>query len=305
MFKEATIYRISGLPSYTPGLAENLRKETFHPTTSTQQKASGWEPPRAAHGDLVEYVGGQWIARHTTETRTVPADALQEKTDEEVRKIEHRDGRKVGKRERRDIKDQALMALLPQAFPRQSSVPVWIDPIAGLLIIGTASQAKADAIVTSLVRTSAGDNGQCALQLRQLHTKTNPAAAMAAWIDDDEALPSEFSVGRECELRGTGEQPPVLRYNRYDVANSQEVREHVRRAMVPTRLALDWTGVAAFVLTSTLTLRKIEVAEVQTLDADAESDAFDADVALTTGTLAPCIQDLLAALGGEADEQPL
>ncbi len=305
MIKEATIYRISGLPSYAVELAEALRTETFHPTAPTQQKASGWEPPRAAHGALVEFVGGQWIARFTTETRTVPKDAVQEKTDEQVRKIEHRDGRKVGKRERGDIAAEALHALLPQAFPRQSSVPVWIDPQAGLLIIGTASASKADAILTSLVRTHSSERGQCTMLLRPLRTKTPPAAAMAMWLTDEdgEALPTEFSIGHECELRGSGEQPPVLRFNRCAIGGAPEVRDYVNRAMAPTRLALDWTGVAAFVLTSTFTLRKIEVADIQPLD-QAE-DSFDADVTLTTGALAPCIRDLVAALGGEAEEQPL
>ena len=301
MFKEATIYRISGLPYFPSELAEALRTETFAPTGPTQQKATGWEPPRTAHGDLVEYINSQWISRFTIEVRTVPADALQEKTDELVHHIEQRDGRKVGKRERRHLKDEALQDLLPHAFPRQSSVPVWIDPRAGLLVIGTASQAKADAIVTSLVRTSP-PNSQLLLSL--LHTQTAPAFAMATWLADaeGEALPAEFSLGRECELHGSGDEAPVLRLNRYDL-DSDKVREHVRQGLHPTRLGLAWAGVVSFVLTDTLTLRRIEVAAVKPQDQAPDQDAFDADVALTTGSLAPMLADLLAALGGEAPQE--
>ena len=88
MLKEATIYRVAGLPSLPEFLAANLAAETFAPIGPTQQKSTGWEPPRAAHGAMVESIDGHWIARFTTEVRTVPADALQEKTDEMVRKVE-------------------------------------------------------------------------------------------------------------------------------------------------------------------------------------------------------------------------
>lgn len=304
MFKEATLYRIAGLPVLARDiLAASLAAETFTPTGHTQQKATGWEPPRAAHGAMVESIGGHWIARFTTEVRTVPADALQEKTDEMVRKVEQTTGRLPGKRERRDLKDEALQTLLPQAFPRQSSVPVWIDPRAGLLIMGTASQAKADAIVTSLVRTSAMGFDKPTLQLSGLQTKTLPAAAMAAWLVDEEgdALPAEFTLGRECELHGSGDKAPVLRLNRYDL-DSDKVRDHVRQGLLPTRLGLSWQGVASCVLTDTLTLRRIEIADV-TPPGEADQDAFDADVALTTGTLGPMLADLIAALGGEAPQE--
>lgn len=296
MFKEATLYRIAGLPSLPEFLAAYLAKETFAPTGPTQKKACGWEPPRAAHGAMVESIDGDWIARFTTEVRTVPADALQEKTDELANAIYRRDGRQPGKRERRDLKDEALQALLPQAFPRQSSVPVWIDPRTGLLVIGTASQGKADDIVTSLVRVCPPFK-----DLRLLHTQTAPLTAMSTWLADaeGEALPAEFSLGRECELHGSGDEAPVLRLNRYNL-DSDKVRDHVRQGLLPTRLGLSWQGVASFVLTDTLKLRRIEIADVTPpAEAEADQDAFDADIALTTGTLGPMLADLIADLGGE------
>ena len=301
MLKEATIYRVAGLPSLHEFLAASLAAETFAPTGRTQQKSTGWEPPRAAHGAMVESIDGHWIARFTTEVRTVPADALQEKTDALMRNIEQRDGRKVGKRERRALKDEALQELLPQAFPRQSSIPVWIDPRAGLLVIGTASQAKADAIVTSLLRATHTPQPVWAkpveahLQISQIKTRTDPTPAMAEWLLDGEDLPTAFTLGRECELHGSGDGAPVLRLNRYDL-DSDKVRDHVRQGLHPTRLGLAWAGVVSFVLTDSLTLRRIEVAEVKPWDQAPDQDAFDADVALTTGSLAPMLADLLAAL---------
>lgn len=297
MFKEATLYRIEGLTTLAE-LSEAIAREPFQPTAATQQKSSGWEPPRAAHGALIEAVGGQWIARFATETRAVPADAVQAKADEMAAAIERETGRPPGRRERADLKAEALQALLPQAFPRQTSVPVWIDPRAGLLVIGTASQGKADAILTAIVR--AVPNPQD-LRITAITTATSPQSAMAGWLADPQTLPDCLALGRECELRGCGEQSPVIRFNRCNL-DADEVRQRVAEGLLPERLALGWQGVGAFVLTRTLQLRKIEIA--CSTDPSAEpADAFDADVALATGTLAPCIADLIDALGGIAAEQ--
>lgn len=297
MFKEATLYRIEGLTTLAE-LSEAIAREPFQPTAATQQKSSGWEPPRAAHGALIEAVGGQWIASFATETRAVPADAVQEKADTLAAAIERETGRTPGKRERRELKDEALHALLPQAFPRQSSVPVWIDPRAGLLVIGTASQAKADAILTALVRATPNLQD---LRITAITTATSPQAAMAGWLADPQTLPACLALGRECELRGSGENEPVLRYNRYLLEQGQDLRDHLRHAMLPERLALNWQGQCAFVLTSGMRLRKIDIADATDPTAD-PADAFDADVALATGTLAHCIADLIDAIGGLAEE---
>lgn len=294
MFKEATIYRITG-PLDHADLTRALAGSAFAPTSATQQRATGWEPPRAAHGAMLENIGGHWLASYCIETRAVPADAVQAKADEMAAAIERETGRQPGKRERREIKDDALHALLPQAFPRQVSVPVWIDPNAGLLVIGTCSTGKLYAITTSLVRAC-----HTGTQITHIQTRTSPGAAMAGWLLDPATLPACLSIGRECELRGSGAEEPVMRLNRCDL-DSEDVRARVAAGMLPTRIALDWQGACAFVLTHTLQLRKLEIAAVET---SPEEDAFDANFALTTGTLAPCIADLIDALGGEEPAQP-
>lgn len=300
MFKAITLYRIAGLTT-AADLAEALQRETFAPCAPTWQKSAGWEPPRAAHGAMVESVGGQWIARFAIETRTVPSEAITERADAIAARIERETGRVPGKRERRDINADALHELLPQAFPRQTAIPVWIDPAAGLLIIGTTTASKADQVVTSLVRAGAG------LEISLPDTQTSPAVAMTSWLLEDEGLeiPDEFDLGRECELRGCGQDAPVLRFNRYDL-RAEDVRNHVGEGRLPERLGLRWNSRAIFVLDAHLRLRKIEVTDIPEAAADQSEDSFDADVALHTGTLAPLIADLITALGGFADpeEQP-
>ena len=306
MFKNLILYRIQ--PGWQPEAArleQALAAEPFAECSATQQKSAGWLPPRGhAHGALLETVDGQWLMRFAIETKSVPSDAIRRKVEEEAARIEAAQGRKPGKKELRDMKDDALLALLPQAFARRAACWVWIDPQARLLAIDAGSQGRADEITTSLMRTAGGGPGALALAL--LQTRTAPQAAMAAWLasEDGAALHPEFSIERECELKGSGEEPAVVRFARHPL-ETPEVRQHIQEGKLPTRLALGWAGRMSFVLTQALQLKKLRYAD-GLFDQDGPSDnrdeRFDADAALATGELSRLIPDLIEALGGEMNE---
>lgn len=306
MFKNLTLYRIG--PGWQPDaarLAQALAAEPFAECSATQQKATGWVPPRGhAHGALLEVVDGQWIMKFMIETKAVPGDAVRRKVEEQAAAIEATQGRKPGKKELRDMKDDALQALLPQAFARRSAVLAWIDPDARWLVLDAGSQGKADEVTTSLMRVAGGGPG--ALQLALLQTQVTPQAAMARWLasEDADTLPPAFGIERECELKGSGEQPAVVRFARHPL-ETPEVRQHIAEGKLPTRLALSWQARVGFVLTQALQLKKLGFMEGVFDEAGTPQDRderFDADVALFTGELARLLPELVEALGGEMAE---
>ncbi len=279
---------------------EAIAGEPFVECSATQQKSTGWVPPRGEeHGALVETVDGQWIARFAIETKAVPGDAVRRKVQDAVDAIEKTTGRKPGKKEVRDLRDDALIALLPQAFPRRSQVTVWIEPTQRWLVMDVGAQGKADEVITSLVRVAGKGFGVGLLQ-----TATSPQAAMAAWLADaqGDALPHAFNIERECELKGSGDEPAVVKFTRHPL-QTDEVRQHIAEGKLPTKLALGWAGRVGFMLTQALQIKKIAFQEgvFEEGGASKEDDRFDADVALSTGELSGLITDLIEALGGEAD----
>ena len=303
MFKQLKLYQIGAAwPTTAAQLEEALAQEPFTPCTATQQRSTGWVPPRGeAHGALVEAVDGQWIARFQIETKSVPGDAVREHAEAAAANIEKTTGRKLGKKELRDLRDDALQALLPSAFPRRTVVTAWIDPARRWLVLDTCTVSKADELVTSLVRVA----GQ-GFEVRLLHTQQTPQAVMAAWLAADSAdqLPEAFHVERECELKGSGDEPALVRFSRHDLA-TEEIRQHIAEGKLPTKLALRWQGRVAFTLTHTFDLRRIAFQErvFEKTDANAAADLFDADVALATGELGGLITGLVDALGGLATSE--
>ena len=292
MFSNLIIYRIAQQwQGSLEQVEEALQKTPFMACGATQEQSAGWVPPRGdEHGLLAESAGGQWILRFMSESKMLPASVLNRKVQEKADAIEKEFGRKPGKKEKRDLKDEAKLDLLPMAFTKQSSMWVWIDPQAKLLVLDTGAQGKADEVVTLLAEGLKG------FGVALLDTQTSAQAAMAHWLLTQEA-PAGFSIDRECELKAADESKAVVKYGRHplDIA---EVKEHIEHGKLPTKLAMTWDDRVSFVLADSLQIKKIAFTDT-VLDQAGEEGGFYTDVAIATGELSKFIPDLIEALGGE------
>ncbi|WP_394755293.1 recombination-associated protein RdgC [Rhodoferax sp.] len=294
MFKNVIVYQIgAGWSATVAQIEEGLVSDRFIECGASQEKSVGWIEPRGeAHGPLLEAVNGQLILKLMVETRALPGSVVTRKVKERVAQIEASTGRKPGKKETRDLKDDIRLELLPLAFTKQATVLVWIDPQARWLVIDASSQARADEVVTMLVKSLPG------LAVTLLNTQVSPTAAMSEWLLSQEP-PTGFTVDRECELKAADESKAVVRYARHPL-DTEEVKQHVAGGKLPTRLALTWDSRVSFVLTEGLQLKKLTFLEVVFEGTAAgKDDGFDADTAIATGELRKLLPDLLEALGGE------
>ncbi len=296
MFKNLKIYRIA--PDWSTTVAdvqERLERTPFIECGASQPLSLGWVPPRGqAHGALIEAVDGQWLLKLMIEQKVVPGSVIKKRVDALAVQIEQQTGSKPGRKMSKELKEQALLELLPMAFTKQAAVTVWIDLAERFLMLDTASASRADEVVSQLVEALPG------FSVMPLHTAQSPAAVMADWLLSGEP-PGTFTVDRDCELKTADEMKSVVRYARHAL-DTDEVRAHIQQGMRPTQLALTWTGRVSFVLTDTLLVKKIAflegVFEEKSSSRDAD-ESFDADAAIATGELSRLIPDLLDALGGE------
>ena len=212
MFKNLTLYRIA--PTFAADLATieaALQTALFAPCGPTQDKAIGWVPPLGeANGSLVESVAGQWIARLMIETKSVPGSVVRKHAQAEADRIEADTGRKPGKKEMKALKEDALLALLPAAHPRECAIWVWINMETRLLAIDATSPGKLDEVITALV------NAFRDLSVTMLQTQVTPQTGMTQWLSatDPAEWPGEFSIERECELKSGDEEKSVVKLDR-------------------------------------------------------------------------------------------
>ncbi len=296
MFKNIILYRIADeWKGELADVEKGLQSMQFQPCGATQDQSMGWAPPRGdAHGALVESVAGQWMLRLQIETKILPSSVVKQTAQERAERIEAGSGRKLSSKAIRDLREQTMMELLPRAFAKRGSVPVWIDPTSRLVAIEASSPAKADEVALLLISSIDG------FGMSPVQANKSVATSMATWLMSFDP-PSRFDLDRECELKAIDETQALVRYTRHNI-EIEEIKRHVQNGKMPTKLALTWASRVSFLLTDTLQIKKIKLLEAvieSNESQDEGEDHFDADVAIMCGELSNLIPDLLEALGGE------
>ena len=296
MFKNVIIYRIDQWERPTVAeLETRLDAARFVECGASQSESLGWVEPRGEkHGPLIESVAGQWILKLCTETKAVPGGAVKSQLEARLDKIEQDTGRRPKGKAAKELKEDIVQELLPRAFPKRGTTPIWIDLERSLVVIGAGSSKKADRIVTLLTELLAGG-----IRLDLVQTQMSASTAMAEWLSTKEAPPG-FTIDRECELKQPDSEKSLVRYARHTL-DIDEVGEHIKQGKLPTQLALTWDSRVSFVLTENFAIKKIKLLDVvlEGKEAAGKGDNdFEADVALATGELGKLLPDLVEALGG-------
>ena len=275
---------------------------SFAPCEPGEESSQGWVPPRGiAHGALVEQVGDYYVMQLMTETKAVPGDVLTRAVDAWVAAVEAEHGRKPGKRERRDRREDERLNLLPTAFPRRSAVLALIERGSpARVLIGSSSPARVTVVSAALSR------GRPIKALPRATQKPLQALLSASlWADDGEPSFSDLSLGRSATL--VGGEPGARSRIRFDnlPLSTEEVREHLT-LMAVDKLEMGWRGEIAFTLADNGRWSSIHYLAglLERRSTDEAADAFDANIALTAPALFGALDAVEGWLGGLQVEEP-
>lgn len=293
-FKNISLYRLPNIETISAEeLVESLVALPLQPCTSIEPRSIGWVPPRHPVGDYVHAVNGQWLIALGIEERLLPAAVIKQAAAARARAILENEGRKVGRKEMRDIREATAIELMPRAFPRRRVTYGWIDPENKILAIDASSQNKAEEFLDHLRRSVEG------FHAKLLHVVRSPASAMTGWIADGEA-PDGFTIDSDLTLRSA--ENAQVRYVKHSL-EGDDVREHIACGKIVTKLGMTWDDRISFVLDENLTIKRLAFLDILKEQAEQkaenEDERFDIDFTLMTGETARLINGLLVALGGE------
>jgi recombination associated protein RdgC len=261
-------------------------------------QTEGWVSPRD-NGMLVHTVNRQMLLQLGTEKKLLPSTVINQVSKARAAELEEQQGFKPGRKQMKELKEQVTDELLPRAFSIRRNTSIWIDPVNNWLVVDAASPAKADEVFKALLKS------MDQLPIGTLRVQQSPVAAMTDWLVADEA-PSGFTVDQDTELRATGEGKATVRYVRHTL-EADDVRRHIAAGKQCTRLAMTWSDRVSFVLTESLTVKRVTPLDVLKENnegfAQNDDERFDTDFALMTGELSKLMGDLVQALGGEVPAQ--
>ncbi len=292
-FKNLYLYRLPGNWAVDAGqLEEQLARLTLQACSATDPRSIGWVAPRDA-GALIHSVNQQWLLALGVEEKLLPASIVKRFASDKAKDIEEAEGRRIGRKEMREIQEQMTLELLPRAFIRSRRTHAWIDRGNGWLVIDSSSPAKAEEFLEQLHK-SVDDVPTKALKVAQ-----SPSAAMTAWVAAGEP-PAGFTLDQDLELRSA--EKATVRYVKHTL-EGEEIRQHIAAGKVVTRLAMTWNDRISFVLDDQLQVKRLAFLDILKEQADGqgenEDERFDSDFTLMSGELARLLDDLVAALGGE------
>ncbi|HEY8102079.1 MAG TPA: recombination-associated protein RdgC [Burkholderiaceae bacterium] len=280
-------------------LKEALATQAFAACSSIEMTSTGWAPP-CEGGELVHSVGRQMLLALCTEKKLLPTSVIREFAKSRATEIEEQQGYKPGRKQMKEIKEDVTDELLPRAFSIKRSTRVWIDPVNGWLAIDTSSATRAQEVMTYLIKALADR-----FPGKLLYSKTPPQIAMTCWLSED-AAPGGFTIDDQIELSSSGEAKGKVKYVKLSV-EAADIQKHITGGKHCTQLALTWNDKVSFVLTDTLTIKRIApldiLKESNTGYTSDEAEKFDADFTLMTSELSLLIAHLVDALGGIADDK--
>ena len=292
-FRNLYVYRLAKNWAISAAqIEEQLNLHRLAPCKNTESQSLGWTEP-CEHSGLLHTINRQWLLALGAEQKILPASVVKQFANDRAKQIEEREGRKPGRKEMREIREQVTDELLPRAFSRRRTTYGWIDPINGWLVVDAGAQSKAEEFIEHL-RKSLSD-----VPARSLKLAHAPSSRMTTWISEN-AAPSGFSLDQDLELKSP--EDAKVRYVRHALEGN-EIRQHIADGKSATHLGMTWSDRISFVLTETMQIKRVAFLDVIKESPEAHSDnaqdQFDLDFVLMTGELTRMLDDLTEALGGE------
>jgi len=292
-FRNLTLFRFSKSVSKSlKSLEESLGEHRLRACGPIELATQGFVSPYGREEEaLLHELGKFSLLTAAREDKLLPGAVVSDELNARLKKIAEKEGRPVGSKERKRLKDEVLTDLLPRAFTRVSKRNAYLDTENGWLVVDTASRKAAEAC-TSLIREALGT-----FPASPLVADESPRVLMTDWLTRG-TLPPGLVLSDECELRDSADGGAAVRCRRQDL-ESDEIREHLKSGKQVFQLGLVFDDRLEFSLDEDLVVRKLrfldqvqdELGDTQSDSAIAELDARFALMTLELGRLFDRLQE--------------
>jgi recombination associated protein RdgC len=283
-FRNLTFFRFP--VGFAPAFAEldaRLEECRLKPVGPSELASRGFVSPFGRDEPAMSHRVGDalWITLGGEE-RLLPAAVVNELLGRKIAEIEEKEGRKLGGRARKRLKEDLVMELLPRAFVRPVRTGATIDLKHGFLAVDASSRKSAENLVSEL-RHALGS-----FPALPLNAEVAVRTVLTGWLAG-EPLPPGLALGDECELKDPVDGGAVVRCSKHEL-QADEIRKHLEAGKQATKLALVLDDHVGFVLGEDLIVRKLKfldgaVDQLENTERDSLAAELDARYALMAGEL--------------------
>lgn len=289
MLKNAVFFRVE--PGFEITEAD-LAAYPARPCGSQEFSAAGFAAPNPDAPDLlVHSVNGYSLIALDIDERILPSSVIKKEAKARASVIESNEGRKVGRKEMREIEEAAQRELLPKAFTRKKRINA---VFAGGLFIVDGSAKQAEAMTEALAHVVKK------FPLSPYKVAQLPTIAMTTWLAEE--APEGMTIDDFCELVSKENQSITYRTQ----LNGTDIKERLGKGYLASRLAVTTNDRASMIVNDRLEIKRFALTDLLTEEACAqtenEAERFDIDLTLYVGELLRAIDCLTKAFGGELQD---
>jgi recombination associated protein RdgC len=153
-YKKLSVYQLQESPDKEI-LNEKFVALPARDCQDLEREHMGFVSPLVGSEEMVHQIEGASFFTIKTSSRVLPPSVVNEVVAKKQREIEKRENRKVGRKEKAELKDEVLVDLLPKAFQKSQDSRGYFDWTRGLLVVNETSANKCDSIL-SLIRNALG-----------------------------------------------------------------------------------------------------------------------------------------------------
>ena len=283
-FRNLTFFRFP--TTVAKSLAEldaRLEECRLKPVGPSELMSRGFIPPFGRDAEAMSHRVGDaiWITLGG-EDRLLPGAVVNDELGKRIAAMEEKEGRKLGGRARKRLKEDLVMELLPRAFVRPVQTNATLDLQHGFIAVDASSKKAAESVVSEL-RHALGS-----FPALPLNAEVSARAVLTGWIAG-EPLPPGLVLGDECELKDPIDGGAVVKCQRQELL-CDEIRKHLESGKQVSKLALVLDDHVSFVLGEDLVVRKLKfldgvVDQLEGTERDGLHAELDARYALMAGEL--------------------
>lgn len=311
IFNNVLVYQLAAPPKWTdhPQLQDRLEEYASQDPGKSQLERWGFVPPAegsaefapAIHDPVPEKFSRSIALKVRVVERVVPPKAVRKAVADKVREIENAEVRKVWAKEKQQIKDEVLQAMLPNAFLVSSDINLLVAY--PYIFIDQTSTRKAEAAL-QLLREVLGS-----LPVTQLRTVMPAGSQMTVWASGQHIDHSNLEFGNSFKVEDVSEKGSTLSGSKLNLSGSQSDSDLLSelsqgRAITELGLILSHPEVA-FTLTEGLSFKAIRWPSDYASRADEElgdeftkADVMLVNTALVLSGLRSVVDTVVQALGG-------
>lgn len=290
LFKQAQLFTLTTpFPKKESSILPKLEPMLFKECPPSFSSSFGWiATTKQENAPLVYSLDSCLLFQIQFEEKVLPSGVIRKELENKINELQTKESRKIYAKEKKDLRDEVTMTLLPRAFTQLSQVYACIDTKNNWVILNTLQTEKTKSILSLFKKCFDAE-------ITPLKLKKIPYI-LTQWLKNND-VPENIDILDDCLLQDPNNTKRRIRGQSQDLF-STPIQSLIDSGLEAQELQLSWQNSLRFTITEQLHFKNFRYEDQVAEEADeaiSESalDRFHTDFLMMTRTLEPLFSTMI------------